>query len=122
MPQLAQELDNWEPQPDPLDQEIKQLEILKLQAEIDEIHSRTAENQTDAVLNLSKAREADSNADLTDLNFVEQESGVTQEREIELHGEQARSNMALETHKAALTGQDERQSALDRYLSKRNPR
>lgn len=123
MPELAHQIENYEPQPDPLDQQLKQLEIAKLQKEIQLMDSEAAENMAGAQLDLAKAREASSSADLKDLDFVEQESGVKQEREKELHGEQARSNMALETHKANLgaqqTGEGSSTSALDAYLAGR---
>jgi hypothetical protein len=124
MPALAHEIENWEPQPDPMQQQIQMLEIQKLQAEIQELHARAAENQTDAQLNVAKisteqakARQAASDADLKDLNYVEQESGVTQEREKELMGEQARSNIELKRAEHALESVKEQQTELRKYLS-----
>jgi hypothetical protein len=106
MPELAESIENYEPQPDPMQQQIAQLEMAKLQAEIQKIESESAENY-------ATARKKTAEADGQDLNFVEQESGVTQEREKELRGEQAQSNMALESHKAALN----QQSELSQYLN-----
>ena len=108
MPELAKQIEEWEPQPDPLDQQIKQLELAKLQKELQKMDSEIVENFAGAELDKAKAREAGSKADLSDLDFVEQESGVKQEREKELQGEQARANMVRDRHKAEL----------DKYLQK----
>ena len=96
MPELAKRLREYEPQPDPLEQRIKQLEIEKLQAEIEEIRSRTPKNFASADLDsakanteVAKANNLESETNLNDLDFVEQESGVKQERELEKQGAQA---------------------------------
>ncbi len=103
MPALAEKIEEFQPTPDPVQQQIQALEVEKLQAEIMKIKSETAENFTDADLNSAKVdtesakqRQLGSSTDKQDLDFVEQESGVKQERDKELQGEQARGNMALE--------------------------
>lgn len=120
MPELAEKLENFQPQPDPAEQEIKQLEIEKLKREIAEIESRIPKNHADAQLDMAKAREVSSNADLKDLDFVEQESGVKQERELQKQGAQARANMQLESHKAALNEKSERLKGLTEYLKQKS--
>jgi len=91
MPELAQKIEESQPQPDPAEQQLRQLEILKLQKEIAKMDSEIVENYAGAELDQAKARTEGSQADLNDLDFVEQESGVKQEREKELQGEQARA-------------------------------
>lgn len=77
MPDLEYEIKNQEPpQPDPIQQQMAQLEVEKLQAEIDKIRSETQENIADAELKNSKK-------DMENLNFVEQEKGITHQREID---------------------------------------
>lgn len=119
MPELAKQIENYDPQPDPmtvaerqLDLAIKEMELANMMAEIDETYSKS-------LLNRAKARREAAEADLTDLNFVEQESGVTQEREKELHGEQARSNMALEVVKQGFEQENRRYEALEQFLGNR---
>lgn len=109
MPALAKRLEEYVPQPDPMDQQIKQLEIQKLQAEIAEIHGRTVEHRSDAALNqakagteAAKAENLQSDTDLKTLDFVEQESGVKQERDLQKQGEQAKANAKLEVVKHGL--------------------
>jgi len=96
MPELAHEIEEFEPQPDPLEEQIKQLEIQKLQVEIAKIQSETQENYASAGLDEAKARTEASFADQKDLDFVEQESGATHEREKEKLGTQARGNIELQ--------------------------
>lgn len=106
MPSLAKQIENYEPQPDPVQQQIAQLQLEKLQWEIQELKSKTQENFAQAEYDLARAREAGSKADLNDLNYVEQESGVTQEREKELAGEQARGNIALKAFEGGIKLQE----------------
>lgn len=102
MPDLAKELAEWQPQPDPMQQKLQELEMLKLETEIqlllgkvDEVKASAILDQAKAITEQAKARALGSEADMKDLNFVEQESGVHQERALQLHGEQARSQMQL---------------------------
>jgi hypothetical protein len=104
MPELAHRIETYQPQPDPLEEQIKQLEILKLQKEIAKLDSEAAENFAEAELDKAKARQAHSEADITDLDFIEQESGVKQEREKELLGAQAEGNAARDIVNAFLKG------------------
>lgn len=103
LPDLAKEFEEWQPpEPDPVQQQLMQLEVLEKQAKIAEIHANTNSKETSAILNQARAiteqaraRLMGSEADLRDLDFVEQETGVKQERQKELHGEQARAQMDL---------------------------
>lgn len=112
MPALAKRIEEYQPQPDPAQQMIQQLEIQKLQAEIAKIQSETIENSASAQLDqakvgteVAKAENLQSDTDQKNLNFIEQESGVKQERELQKQGEQARSNAGLEVVKASLNQQ-----------------
>ena len=93
MPELAKRLEEYRPQPDPMEEQMKQLEMAEKQANIDKLQSETRENQTDAQLNQAKTRQIHGQADLQDLDFVEEESGVKHERDLQKQGEQARANM-----------------------------
>ena len=81
---------------------MQELEIAKLEAEIQKIQSETVENQANAQLDTAKAgteqaktRQMGSQADLTDLDFVEQETGTKQERDLQKAGAQANANRAM---------------------------
>lgn len=118
MPDLAKQIEAYQPQPDPLDQQLKQLEIAKVQAEIAEIQSRAFENQAGGQLDQAKAENLSSDTDQKNLDFVEQESGVKQERELQKQGEQAKGNIELERVKAGLNSAQEQRNQLNTYLKK----
>jgi len=124
MPELAKEIEKYAPEPDPIAQEIQQLEVEKLKAEIMEIQSRAMDNQSGAVLKdaktdteQAKVGQLSSQTDKQNLDFIEQESGVKQERDKELQGEQARGNMELERVKQNFARENESVSQLRQYLS-----
>lgn len=109
MPKLAYDLRNWEPQPDPLAERAKMAEIMKLEAEVQQmqlenqkVQFEIQKLQADTQLALAKAREAEANADLKDLDFVETESGTKHAREKDKIESQARSNQNLKVTDALL--------------------
>ena len=113
MPDLAKAIENYEPQPDPVQQQIQQLEIAKLQAEIELIQSQVVENQAEAQLDQAKigteqakAGQMQADSDNKSLEFVERETGVTQERDIERQKAQAQGNIELERAKRQLDRED----------------
>jgi len=124
MPELAHKIENYEPQPDQHQQEMQQLEKAKLQAEIAEIESRTIENQAEAQLDMARAgsegaktQNLQSDTDKKNLDYVEQESGVTQERELQKHGEQAKAQGKLKLLDFKLKEKQESDKELKKYLT-----
>lgn len=107
MPELAKRIEEYRPEPDPLQIQLQQLEIKKLEMEIAKLGSEVEENQAEAQLDRAKARQAHSESDKTDLDFIEQESGVTQERDKELLERQALSNTARDIANKFLEGGNE---------------
>ena len=105
MPALAKRIEEFEPTPDPVQQEIQQLELQKLKKEIMKLDSEAAENYAEAELDRAKAGEAGSEQNLKDLEFVEKESGVTQARDLERQGAQAEAQEGLEVTKSILNNQ-----------------
>jgi hypothetical protein len=102
MPDLAKKIEEFEPQPDPLMQEKLQLENELLRAQINKENALAMQAQSSAVLagaksgtEAAKAGNLQSDTDKKNLDFVEQESGVAQERAKELHGAQAESQTKL---------------------------
>lgn len=131
MPDLAKRIEDYQPQPDPLMQRKMELEIALMEAEYQKLQAQAQELATSANLNMAKANTEEykaeniqSDTDLKNLDFVEQESGVKQERELQRHGEQARaqSQMKLLEHQLNREERDkDRQFQLVRdYLSKEN--
>ena len=116
MPDLAKAIEEYEPQPDPMEAELKKLEMAEIEAKIRKLHSEAMENEAEAGLDQIKAQnlqvksqresiEADKKA----LDYVEQESGVSHERDMEKMGAQAQANMQLEQVKHTLKQQSDTQ-------------
>jgi hypothetical protein len=125
MPELAHRIKTYQPQPDPIQEQIKQLEVQKLQAEIAEIQARTQKFGSGAMLDQAKAQteqataqNISSDTDIKNLDFVEQESGVKQEREIQKVGEQARSQAHLREVDHHFTVAEEKYKLIQQYKLK----
>lgn len=104
MPAVAKKIEEWQPQPNPLAEMEAQLQIHLLKAQIAKEQALAIKHSSDAEMNgvqgvremtqaalndakaateKAKARHLGSQADRTDLDFLEQESGVHQARELE---------------------------------------
>ncbi|MEA2036961.1 MAG: chromosome partitioning protein ParB, partial [Nanoarchaeota archaeon] len=123
MPAMAKKIEEYQPQPDPLAVAEQQLQIklleaqiakeqalaLKHQTEAEANMGRGQRDQTQAALNMAKggteeakARHLTSMADKEDLNYLEQEAGVQQERNLEQLDAKHRSEIAKQDNKAEL--------------------
>jgi hypothetical protein len=98
MPALAKRIEDFKPAPDPM----QELNMQFKQAEIAEVQARTQEYLAQAQLHAAKAQETGSKKDLNNLDYVEQESGVKQERDLEKSSEQAKANAKLKLIEANL--------------------
>lgn len=114
MPDLAKRIENFQPQPDPLQQKMQELEIAKLEAEVAEFRAKAQRTlaevgltQAKANTEVAKANNLNSDADKKNLDYVEQEAGVTQERELQKQGAQAQAQGGLKL--------------LEHYLEMRKP-
>ncbi len=104
MPVLAKKIEEYQPQPDPIAQAKAQLEVKLLEAQIAKEEALAEKNHAAARLDMARIGKEASQADLNesktgterakmhnlssvtdkqDLDFLEQESGVHQERELE---------------------------------------
>lgn len=101
MPDLAKSMEEYEPQPDPLVQRQRELEIMKLEAEIMERQSRAAENQVDmdaksakADLDRAKTANLQSDTDNKDLDFTRKAQGVDHQEEMAKMHAQGNTSLA----------------------------
>ena len=115
MPDLAHRIEHYQPQPDPVQQQLAQLEVALKQAQLEREHAQTAYYQSQAQLNAVKVNTEDAKADnlrsdtdQKNLDFVEQESGVKQERDLQKQGEQARAQAQLKIIDHAMKAKTER--------------
>ena len=125
MPDMAKKIEAYQPQPDPMQQKKAELEIQLLEAQIAVEQSKAQLNSAQAGLSqtksgteVAKANHLKSDADLKNLDFVEQESGVHQERELQKAGEQARANTVMKSmdHQHEKEMQDK--DIVSQYLNK----
>ncbi len=109
MPTLAKKIAQYSPQPDPLAVRKAELEVALLEAQIQETLANAQNKGSNAQLNQVKAGteqvkqgNIQSQTDKNTLDFVEQETGTKQERDLQKQGAQAKANMELELLKKAL--------------------
>jgi len=98
MPGLAKQIESYQPEPDVLGEKKRELENQLLEAQIRNELAKSHENNANGQLDLAKtqtelanARKANSDADKTDLDFVEQESGTAHARDVDKIQSQARA-------------------------------
>jgi len=89
MPDLAKKIEEYQPQPDPMAEKMKELQLALLEAQVQNERAKAAENEVDVQLKtaktkaeLAKARAVGSDADLKDLDFIHKERGVDVEKEM----------------------------------------
>lgn len=95
MPDLVRKIEEFQPQPDPKQQQLLDLQIQREAKEIEKI-------QSEIQLNQAKARKELVGAEQSALDTVEQETGTKHVREMEKQVAQSEGNQALEVTKALL--------------------
>lgn len=102
MPELEKKIREFEAKPDPMEQKKAALEIALLEAQIANERSKAVENNAAARLDLArettesaKTDNLASDTDLKNLEFVEQESGTNQERQLQLNQTSDEANREL---------------------------
>ena len=118
MPDLAKQIKDYQPQPDPMQQQMQELEMAYKQAEIELLKSQAQENLAKSQLQGAKvpveqarAQSLQGDADNKALDFAQKDSGVAHEREL---SKQAMQNQgALEQQQLKNEGQS--QNVLDNH-------
>jgi hypothetical protein len=95
LPELAEKIARFQPQPDPLAQELQRLQIEELKLKVMKLRSET--DLLDA-----KVEETEAKTDTLNLEFIETETGTKHARDMEKQRGQAQGNMDLEVTKALL--------------------
>jgi len=123
MPDLAKKIQAYEPQPDPMAIKRAELEIALLEAQVATEQAKAQEHMAIAQLNGAKVgtegaktNHLKSDTDLKNLDFVEQESGVKQERDLQKSGEQARSQAQLKVLDREYQREDNKNDLLKEYV------
>lgn len=106
MPELAHKIKTFQPQPDPVEEQKKQLEIQNLMLENQKI-------QSEIEYNLARAEQARANKDKTNLDYLEQETGTAHARRMQEMQSQAQGNQNLEITKALVKPSKEGEKSPD---------
>lgn len=107
MPEQAKRIREYQPEPDPVQEQLKQLELQrlmlenqKLEADIADKMARANENTIDAELKknkaaveAAKARKLTSEADMTDLKFIKEDEGYGHMERMELEDQKHNQKM-----------------------------
>lgn len=100
MPVLAKQLEEFKPTPDPIEQKKRELENQLLEAQIANEMAKAKENDANGNLDnakvdetIAKTRQINSEADATDLDFVETEDGTKHMRDVDKIQSQAESQL-----------------------------
>lgn len=102
MPSLVKQLENWQPQPDPYEEQMKEVTLKLEMAKAIEMETQAKKNLASAEKELANARKLSSEADMTDLDYVEQETGTKHARELQNMRQQSEGNIQHELVKAQL--------------------
>lgn len=95
MPELAKKIEEYQPQQDPMIQQRAQLELMLLQAQIESEKAKAQHYLAGSSLAQSKQKNLDSDTDLKNLDFLEQESGAKQARDLQKIEHNSKANLNL---------------------------
>lgn len=123
MPDLAHKIENFQQQPDLVQQQLQQLQLAELQAKVAKYEKEALESEMNAQLlqakvGLTNAQigNVQADSDLKSLDFVEQETGVKQARELEKQGAQAKAFAELEREKHELKREEMDNDLIKEYI------
>jgi hypothetical protein len=106
MPALAKRIKEYQPQPNPLEEERASLEVELLRAQVANENAKAQENQVDIQLKMAKTRNLESKSDSEDLTFLERESGADVEKEIQKKDFDRRTQLDLKAADGMLKGDE----------------
>lgn len=95
MPELARQIEMFQPQPDPLVEQLKQLQVQREMMEIQKL-------QSEIRLNEARSQREAAQAEATVLDTVETETGTKHARDLEKQTAQSTGNQNLEVTKSLL--------------------
>ena len=113
MPDLAKRIEEYQPEPNPMEQKRAMLEIALLEAQVKNEIAKGMENYVDVELKKAKtqveqgkARDLNSTSDQKDLNFLKDESGQLRKHEVE--NKMIDGNNKLQQERLKLAGRNAR--------------
>ena len=106
LPDLAHYLETWEPQPDPMQEALKELEIAKLRAETALLNAQAREadaisfvQQAKVGVEQARAGHMQSQTDKNNLDFYDKANGIDHERTKELQQQKLDTDIVKDTLK-----------------------
>lgn len=126
LPDVAFKIEQYEPQPDPFQQQMQQLELQKAQAEVALLEAQTLEARAKAGLagakvpvEQARANNLQSDADQKDLNYVHDQNGTTHAREVDKEAikqqGQIRSQLLQQKHEDDMAKLQHRSNLLQQH-------
>ena len=116
LPDLAEAIATYQPQPDPMQQQVQQLQIQLLQAQVANEQAKAYENQADVDLKkaktqseMAKAGKTSSEKDRIDLDYINEANGFNHNRDMEKQREMMQNQYDIAAMKEQ--GNNERTSA-----------
>lgn len=117
MPDLARKIEDYSPEPDPIGERMRELEMERLEAEIAKLQSETHRNYADGMQKQSKADNLAVDTDKKAEEFVSKATGKDHQQNLERIGEQARSQAELKLLDHELKGNEAvRKELIDDYI------
>jgi hypothetical protein len=116
MPEMAKKIEEYQPEPDPIEQKLRELEVAFKESEINDKNARAEENKVDMELKSAKARNENAKADLADQSFLDKEDGVDRSFEmIKEMNKQAheKEKIAMELASSKEKGEQSRNSQIE---------
>lgn len=112
MPELSNKIREYAPEPSEYDLKVQQIELEKLQLENEKIKADIAKSYADAGRAQADAGNKTADTDRKNLEYVQEETGVNQERDLEKSKAQSKGNMELEILKSKLAPSKEESTKL----------
>ena len=111
MPDMARQIEAYQPQPDPMQVKKAELEIALLEAQVSNENFKAQENQADVALKQAKTRDLNSKTDLNDQSFLEKESGADKQFEMDKLNHKRGSDLDLKAFDSILDPDEEQKPA-----------
>lgn len=106
MHDLAIKIENYQPQPDPMEQAMRQAQLDNLQAQTEELRSSSGRIQSDTELKYAKipveqqkAKSLGSQSDLKDLEYYQREQGLDRQNDMEKFNKELEAKQKIEKAK-----------------------
>jgi len=99
---LAKQIETYQPQPDPIQQQMAQLQVQLLAAQVELERAKAANYAADVPYKQAKTEHIKSDKDLKDLNYINEASGVNHNQKVEMEDAKSFHKIQQDTNKAGM--------------------